>query len=75
VRAAAASSGHHSPLTDRELDVVRPLSAGMSTREIAYQLPLSKKTVKQQLVSIFRKLGVTSRTEAAVVAVGQLAAR
>jgi DNA-binding NarL/FixJ family response regulator len=60
------------PLTDREFDVVSLLTAGMSNQEIASRLSLSEKTIKLHLSNIYQKLGVTSRTEAALVAVGWL---
>jgi LuxR family maltose regulon positive regulatory protein len=52
------------PLTERELDVLRALAAGQSNRAIAQQLYLSIATVKVHLKHIYRKLGVSSRTEA-----------
>ena len=42
---------------------------GRSNREIAGRLYLSEKTVKAHLAAIFRKLGVTNRTQAAMMAV------
>jgi LuxR family transcriptional regulator, maltose regulon positive regulatory protein len=52
------------PLTERELDVLRALAAGQSNRAIAQQLYLSIATVKVHLKHIYRKLAVSSRTEA-----------
>ena len=46
-----------------------PPSGGASNREIARQLYLSEKTVKAHLAAMFRKLGVTNRTQAAMAAV------
>ena len=45
------------------------LSEGRANREIAQHLYLSEKTVKAHLAAIFRKLGVTNRTQAAMMAV------
>jgi LuxR family maltose regulon positive regulatory protein len=52
------------PLTERELDVLRALAAGLSNRAIAQQLYLSVATVKVHLKHIYGKLAVNSRTEA-----------
>src|SRR5437867_8095764 len=56
-------------LTRRESDVLQLLSGGASNREISRQLFLSEKTVKAHLAAVFRKLGVTNRTQAAMAAV------
>ena len=51
-------------LTERELEILRALGAGRSNREIAKQLWLAEQTVKFHLTNIYRKLNVSSRTEA-----------
>lgn len=56
-------------LTQREQDILALLAEGRANREIAQSLFLSEKTVKAHLAAIFRKLGVTNRTQAAMVAV------
>jgi DNA-binding NarL/FixJ family response regulator len=56
-------------LTKREADVLEFLAGGSSNREISRQLFLSEKTVKAHLAAVFRKLGVTNRTQAAMAAV------
>jgi DNA-binding NarL/FixJ family response regulator len=56
-------------LTQREHDILALLAEGRSNREIAGHLYLSEKTVKAHLAAIFRKLGVTNRTQAAMMAV------
>jgi DNA-binding NarL/FixJ family response regulator len=56
-------------LTRRESDVLQLLAGGASNREISRQLFLSEKTVKAHLAAVFRKLGVTNRTQAAMAAV------
>jgi DNA-binding NarL/FixJ family response regulator len=64
--------GSHRPeasLTQRETDIMSLLSEGKSNREISRSLFLSEKTVKAHLAAIFRKLGVTNRTQAAMAAV------
>ncbi len=50
-------------LSARERQVVQNLAAGMTNREIAESLGLSRHTIKNYLFRIFDKLGVSSRTE------------
>ena len=80
VRAAAAGESALSPtvaatlmgrlrnprpvLTDREVEVLRAVSAGSTNRQVAASLHVSEPTVKTHLVHVFDKLGVTSRTAA-----------
>ncbi len=65
-----AGGRHHSgTLTQRETDILGLLSEGRSNRDISRALFLSEKTVKAHLAAIFRKLGVTNRTQAAMAAV------
>ncbi|MEP6758554.1 MAG: response regulator transcription factor [Actinomycetota bacterium] len=68
---SSASNGRRSEysLTQREHDILALLAEGRSNREIAGALYLSEKTVKAHLAAIFRKLGVTNRTQAAMMAV------
>ncbi len=56
-------------LTQRENDILALLAEGKSNREISRSLFLSEKTVKAHLAAIFRKLGVSNRTQAAMAAV------
>jgi DNA-binding NarL/FixJ family response regulator len=67
----ASANGRRSEysLTQREHDILALLAEGRSNREIAGRLYLSEKTVKAHLAAIFRKLGVTNRTQAAMMAV------
>ena len=51
-------------LSQRELEVLRLLPSGLSQREIAAELYVSFNTIRTHTRVIFRKLGVTSRTEA-----------
>ena len=51
-------------LTDRELEILRALGEGRSNKEIAKALWLAEQTVKFHLTNIYRKLNVSSRTEA-----------
>jgi DNA-binding NarL/FixJ family response regulator len=57
------------PLTQRESDVLRHLSLGLTNKEIAKLLNVSYETVKEHVQHILRKIGVTDRTQAAVWAV------
>ncbi len=56
-------------LTEREKEVLSLLSQGLSNKDIAKKLFLSEKTVKNHLNSIFKKIEVTDRTNAALYAV------
>lgn len=56
-------------LTEREKEVLKLLSKGMLNKEIASALFISEKTVKNHISSIFRKLNVQDRTQAAVYAI------
>jgi DNA-binding NarL/FixJ family response regulator len=56
-------------LTDRETEVLRLLAEGRSNKEIARNLQIGEKTVKTHVSNILSKLGVQSRTQAALYAV------
>ncbi len=56
-------------LTEREKDVLRLLARGKANKEIAVQLSISETTVKTHVSNILMKLGVPSRTQAALYAV------
>jgi DNA-binding NarL/FixJ family response regulator len=56
-------------LTPREVEVVRLLAEGMSTREISVKLRVTEHTVRNYLSVIYDKLGVSSRVELALYAV------
>jgi DNA-binding NarL/FixJ family response regulator len=60
----------HALLSARELDVVRCVAEGLSNREIAQRLTLREHTVKNYLFRIFDKLGVCSRVEVVLYALG-----
>ena len=60
-------SGNNPNLTPRELEVLAYLSAGTTNGEIATALHISLSTVKGHLRSIYAKLHVSNRTEAALV--------
>ena len=54
------------PLSEREMEVLKLASRGLSNQEIADELYLSLRTVQAHLGHIFNKLRVSSRTEAVV---------
>ena len=56
-------------LTEREQEILRLIASGTSNKDIARQLFISTNTVKVHLRNIFAKIGVNSRTEAAVYAI------
>lgn len=56
-------------LTERQVEIVRLLAAGLSNNEIAARLALSPYTVRNHVSEILVKLGASSRAEAAVLAV------
>lgn len=56
-------------LTKRELDVLKLLAVGMYNKEVGKRLEISERTVKNHVSNIFKKLGVTDRTQAAVFAI------
>lgn len=56
-------------LTDRETEVLRLLAGGYANKEIARELIIGEKTVKTHVSNILAKLGVQSRTQAALYAV------
>ncbi len=57
------------PLTDRERDVLRLLGQGMSNKEIATALFITERTARTYVSNILGKLGLASRTQAALYAV------
>ena len=57
------------PLSEREVEVLRLLAQGMTNKDIAQTLILSVRTIEAHLRNIYGKLGVRSRTEAALWAV------
>jgi len=72
---AAGQARHPGPdpqlaaqFSERELDVLRLLAVGLTNTEIAKRLFLSEGTVRNYVSAIFGKLGVSERTQAAVIA-------
>lgn len=62
--AAAAGTPLVEPLSERELQVLRFVAAGLSNQEIADRLVVSIRTVKKHAQNIYGRLGVNSRTRA-----------
>lgn len=56
-------------LTKRELEILIQLAGGMFNKEIANNLNISERTVKNHISNIFRKINVSDRTQAAVFAI------
>jgi HD-GYP domain-containing protein (c-di-GMP phosphodiesterase class II) len=76
VDAVLGAAGHRVParrdgpagLTAREVDVLRLLALGLSSKEIATRLVISPKTARNHIEHIYTKLGVSSRVEAGLFA-------
>jgi DNA-binding NarL/FixJ family response regulator len=68
LEAFARSSAARQSLTPREVDVLTCVCRGMPNKLIARELGLSEKTVKTHVGHILAKLGVTDRTQAALLA-------
>ena len=58
-------------MTDREMEVLIQVVEGKTNKEIGYELGISQKTVEKHLESVYAKLNVSSRVEAAVLAVNK----
>ncbi len=60
---------HNDVLTERETDVLKLLSNGLTNAEIAASLVVSEETAKTHVANILRKLNLAHRTQAAVYAI------
>jgi pimeloyl-ACP methyl ester carboxylesterase/DNA-binding CsgD family transcriptional regulator len=67
-QAAGAEPGVFDALSEREREILAALVAGRSNAQIGATLFISEKTVRNSLTRIFEKLGVRTRTQAAVLA-------
>jgi DNA-binding NarL/FixJ family response regulator len=65
-RRAPEPAATASPLTAREEEVLAMVGDGLPNKSIARRLGISERTVKAHLTSIFQRLGVTDRTQAAL---------
>ena len=63
------SPAHVERLTRRETEILKLVAGGLANKEVARRLSLSEKTVKVHLNNVFSKLGVHSRTQAALHAI------
>jgi two-component system, NarL family, response regulator LiaR len=66
---ATAAAEERERLTRRELEVLELIAEGRSNKRIAFELGISEKTVKAHVGRLLAKLGVTDRTQAALLAV------
>jgi DNA-binding NarL/FixJ family response regulator len=57
------------PLSEREIDILRLVSEGLTNRQIGGQLHISEATVKTHLIHIFAKLHVSDRAQAVRIAI------
>src|SRR5262249_2723302 len=69
LRSAGGQPGPSQHLTSREREVLRLLVAGLTNQEIADRLTVSLSTARLHVSNILAKLGVSNRTEAALLAV------
>ncbi len=60
---------HFDDLTDREIEVLKRIAKGYTNKQIAMQLFLSEKTIKNYATSIYRKLEVRDRVQATLYAI------
>ena len=60
-----AGPGDELGLTTREREILERVATGKSNKQIAAEFWLSEQTIKYHLTNVYRKLGVSSRTEAA----------
>jgi DNA-binding NarL/FixJ family response regulator len=65
--AAGAANLDAYDLTPREQEILKLIAAGASNKEIAQQLYISEKTVKNHITSILSRLGLRDRTQAAIL--------
>jgi DNA-binding CsgD family transcriptional regulator len=75
LRASGESARRRDPstiddLTPQELQIARFVAEGLSNKEVAAQLFLSPRTIEYHLRHVFRKLGITSRTQLARLPLG-----
>jgi Response regulator containing a CheY-like receiver domain and an HTH DNA-binding domain len=67
---AVSAPGEHG-LSDKEQMVLQAAARGYTSKEIAFDLGISERTVKAHLTNIYTKLGVDSRSQAVAVAIEQ----
>jgi DNA-binding NarL/FixJ family response regulator len=67
-RPAVTPAPTHFQMSDREQELLKLLASGLSNGEIAQQLYLTEGTVRNYTSELFKKLGVSDRTQAVVIA-------
>ncbi|MFT3859075.1 MAG: response regulator [Aquabacterium sp.] len=67
-QSGGANGGAYAKLSPRERDILREIACGRSNKEIARKLDIAETTVKIHVQHILRKLNLTSRVQAAVLA-------
>jgi len=67
--ATERAAGGKEPLTDREREVLRLVARGLSNKAIADELSITERTARTHVSNILGKLGLSSRTQAALYAV------
>jgi DNA-binding NarL/FixJ family response regulator len=60
------NAGPSHPLTDREREVLQLVARGLPNKLVARELGISEKTVKAHLTTVFQRIGVTDRVQAAM---------
>jgi DNA-binding NarL/FixJ family response regulator len=65
-RAAPAAGSSAADLSPREAEVLRLVVAGLLNKQIAVRLGITERTVKAHLTSVYQRIGVADRTQAAV---------
>jgi NarL family two-component system response regulator YdfI len=63
-QAGEKSTESEAEVTDREMEVLRAVAEGKTSKQIAFQLGITERTVKAHLTNIYNKLGVDSRAAA-----------
>jgi DNA-binding CsgD family transcriptional regulator len=66
---AAARVGRPAGLSPRELDVLRLLATGKTSKQIAAELVTSVHTVNNQIASVYAKIGATGKADAVAFAI------
>lgn len=64
---SASMQQEQSLMTEKELTILQAVARGFRSKEIAFDLGISERTVKAHLTNIYNKLGVDSRSEAVAV--------
>ncbi len=65
----SAERNHYDGLTQRELQMVAMIARGRVAKEIAHELHISEKTVRNHISNIYRKLGIFDRSQAVLYAI------